>query len=181
MRNALKPVKSLKSIATDYGLYLGGIIALLTVIAYAFSLELLANMWYGFFIMAVVVGLGVLSVAKVKQAQGYASFKESFTAYFITIVIGILISTLVSYLLFNIIDTEAAENLKQITIEKTVEMMKNFNAPSEAIAQTVETIETQDQYALGNILKGLGGNIILYSIIGLIVAAAMKKNNPNAN
>ena len=173
--------KSFKSLAINYGLYLGGLLALLTVIAYAVNLDLLTNMWYGIFILIAIIVFGIFSVAKTKQLQdGYASFKESFTAFFITVVLGLTISTLVSYLLFNFIDTEAADVLKQKTIEKTVDMMKGFNTPSDAIAQTVEQIESQNQYSIGNILKGLAGYTVFFSIIGLIVAAAMKKSIPNA-
>ena len=172
--------KSLKSISTNYGIYLGVLLALITVISYAVDLSLLTNMWVGIFIMIAIIVFGIISVAKVKQAQnGYASFKDAFTSYFITVLIGLLISTFVSYLLFNFIDPEAAEVLKQATIEKTVEMLQGFNSPSEAIEQAVEQIESQNQYSLGNIAKGLAGYLVVFSIIGLIVAAAMKKSNPN--
>ena len=168
--------KPLKSIASNYGLYLGILLSLITVLSYAINLELLTNMWLGIFIMMAIIIFGIISVAKIKQAQnGYASFKQSFTAYFITVLIGLLVSTLVSYLLFNVIDTDAAEVLKQKTIEQTVEMMEGFNSPTDVIDQTVEQIESQNQYSIGNILKGLAGYLVLFSIIGLIVAAAMKK------
>ncbi|WP_303316017.1 DUF4199 domain-containing protein [Flavivirga abyssicola] len=172
--------KSLKSIASNYGLYLGAILALLTVIAYAVNLGLLTNMWYGIFILITIIVLGIMSVAKTKQLQnGYASFKEAFTSYFLTVLIGLVISTFISYILFNFIDTDAAEVLKEKTIEKTVQMLESFNTPSDAIAKSVEQIESQNQYSLGNIAKGLAGYLVLFSIIGLIVAAAMKKSNPD--
>ena len=172
--------KTLKSIATNYGLYLGILLALLTVISYAINLELLTNMWYGIFILITIITFGFVSVVKVKQAQnGYASFKEAFTSYFITVLLGLVISTLVSYLLFNFIDTDAAEVLKEKTIEKTIQMMENFNTPSDAMAEAVEKIESQIQFAIGSIIKGLAGYLVFFSIIGLIVAAAMKKSNPD--
>lgn len=172
--------KSLKSIAVNYGLYLGALLALITVLAYAVDLGLLTNMWVGIFMLIAVIVFGIISVAKVKQAQqGLATFKDAFTAYFITVLIGLTISTFVSFLLFNVIDTAAAEELKQKTIEQTVQMMEGFNAPTDAIDQTVEQLENQNQYSVGNILKGLGGYLVLFSIIGLIVAAAMKKSNPD--
>ncbi len=91
--------KTLKSIATNYGLYLGVLMALLTVISYAVNLELLTNMWYGIFILIAIIAFGIISVAKLKQAQnGFASFKEAFSSYFITVIIGLVISTFVSYL-----------------------------------------------------------------------------------
>ncbi|MFD0989602.1 DUF4199 domain-containing protein [Mariniflexile jejuense] len=172
--------KSLKSIATNYGLYLGILLALLTVISYAINIELLTYTWYGIFILIAIVAFGIVSVAKIKQAQnGFASFKESFSAYFITVLIGLIISTVVSYLIFNFIDTEAAGILKEKTVEKTVQMMKSFNAPNEAIAEAVEKIESQNQFSIGGILKGLAAYLVFFSVIGLIVAAAMKKSKPD--
>ena len=172
--------KTLKSIATNYGLYLGVLMALLTVLSYAINLELLTNMWYGIFILIAIIAFGIISVAKLKQAQnGFASFKEAFSSYIITVIIGLVISTFVSYLLFNFIDTDAADVLKEKTIEKTVQMMENFNTPNEAIAAAVDQIESQNQWSIGNILKGLAGYIVFFSVIGLIVAAAMKKSKPD--
>lgn len=173
--------KSLKSIATNYGLYLGAGLAFITVIVYAIKLDLFASMWFGLTLLALMIVVGIVAVAKVKQAQnGYASFKESFTSFFITMLIAVLISTVMSYLLFNVIDPEAAVTLKEMTIEKSVAMMEGFNAPVDAIDKAVTQMEEQDQYSIGNVLKGLAGNLVVMSIIGLIVAAAMKKNNPNA-
>lgn len=173
--------KTLKSIATNYGLYLGILLTLATIIPYAVNIELLINTYLGIFILIAVIVLGIISVAKVKQAQnGYASFKEAFTAYFITIALGLFISTLVSYLLFNFIDTGAADVLKEKTIEKTVQMLEGFNSPTDVIDQTVENMEAQNNYSIVNIAKGLAGYLVMFSIIGLIVAAAMKKKNPDA-
>lgn len=172
--------KTLKSIATNWGLFLGALLSGITVVAYAVNLDLLINMWVGIFILIAIIVFGIISVAKVKQMQdGYASFKEAFTSFFLTVLIGLAISTLVSYLLFNFIDTGAADILKEKTIERTVEMMKSFNTPSEVLAETVEQMETQNQYSLGNIFKGFAGYLVLFSIIGLIVAAAMKKSKPD--
>ncbi|MDN3665732.1 DUF4199 domain-containing protein [Algibacter miyuki] len=173
--------KTLKSVATNFGLYLGTLLALITIVPYAIDITILTNTWLGIFILIAIIVFGIISVAKAKQVQaGYATFKEAFTAYFITVALGLLISTLVSYVLFNFIDTDAAEVLKQKTIEKTVEMMEGFNSPSGVIDQTVENMEAQNNYSIANIVKGLAGYLVMFSIIGLIVAAAMKKKNPDA-
>ncbi|SHI29235.1 DUF4199 domain-containing protein [Algibacter luteus] len=173
--------KSLKSIATNYGLYLGVLLAAVTVLAYAVKLELLTNMWLGITLLIVIIVFGIISIVKVKQAQGgFASFKEAFTSYFITILLGLVISTVVSFLIFNVVDTDAAETLKQKTIEQTVQMMEGFNTPVEVIDETVEKMEAQNQFGIAGVLKNLAGQLVLFSIIGLIVAAVMKKSNPDA-
>lgn len=173
--------KSLKSIAKDYGLYLGVILSLLAVVAYAIDLNLFVNTWFGLSFYVVAIVLGIFSIAKAKQAlNGYASFKESFTAYFITILVGMVIITLVSYILFNFIDTEAALSLKEKSIEKMVQVYENMNLSQDNIAKAVDKLEGENLFSLKNSLISLLINYLLpLSIIGLLVAAIMKKTNPD--
>ena len=169
--------KTIKSSAINYGLYLGAALSLITVAIYAIDLDLMVNMWLGIFLLVVVAGVGVVSTAKSKSLQGgFISFKDALGSYVLTVAIGYLLSTLVSYILFNFIDPEAAAYLQEKTVELTVSMMEGFNLPAEAIAEAVAKIETTNQYGLGNLLKSFAFGMIFQIIIGLIVAAIMKKN-----
>jgi len=171
--------KSVKSSAINYGLYLGLFLVALTVLAYAINLGLLTNLWFGIFIIIAIVAFGVVSVAKAKGLlNGFISFKHAFGTYFLTVLIGLLISTVVSYLLFAVIDTEAAETLKEQTIEMTITNMERFGAPVDSISEQVEKMKADNQYSIMNILKGLAGQLVLFSIIGLIVALIMKRSDP---
>lgn len=174
--------KSLKSIATNFGLYLALSLSLITVIAYAVDLNLFVNTWYGISIYIIIIFFGIYAVAKVKQAfNSYASFKDAFSAYFITILVGLLVSTVITYILFNFIDTDAALVLKEKSIEKLIEVYENMNLPEDKIAQMVDKVESENLYSIKNSLIGMATSYLLpLSIIGLIVAAAMKKSNPNA-
>ncbi len=168
---------SINSIAKNYGTYLGALLALLTVFAYAVNLDLMVNMWYGIFILLAILVFGIISVSKTKGfLEGFISFKQSFTAYFLTVLIGLAISTVVSYIIFNIVDPEAANLLKEKSIEVSIAFMEGFGAPAEAIAEAVEEMEKQNQYSIGSLAKSLAWLLVIYSIIGLIVAAVMKKN-----
>ncbi len=168
---------SIKSIAKNYGTYLGGLLALLTVLVYAVSLDMMTNVWYSIFILLLIVVFGIVSVVKTKsKLEGYISFKQSFTAYFITVLIGLVISTVVAYVIFNIIDPEAANILKEKSIERMISFMEGFGAPAESIAEAVDKMENDNQFSIANILMSLAGQLVLFSIIGLIVAAVMKKN-----
>ena len=172
---------SIKSSAINYGLYLGGLLSLIIVSIYAIDLGLMVNMWIGIGILLVIVGFGVVSVAKSKSLlEGFMSFKQAFSSYFITIAIGLLINVVISAILFNFIDPEAADIIKEKTVEITIKMMEGFNTPAEAIAEAVENIESQNQYSIVNMIKSLVWSLVLQSIIGLIVAAIMKKTNPDA-
>jgi len=172
---------SIKSSAINYGLYLGGALALVTVAIYAIDLSLMVNMWLGILLILVIVGFGVVSTAKSKGIQeGILSFKQAFSSYFITVVVGITISTIVSALLFNFIDPEAAIQMKEMTVEATINMLEGFGAPPESIAEAVERIENQNQFGLGALVQNLIWSFVIQAVIGLIVALIMKKTDPDA-
>lgn len=173
--------KSLKSSAINYGLYLGAALSLITIAIWFIDINLMANMWLGIIILLAVIAFGVVATAKAKSIQeGFLSFKEAFSSYFITVAIGIIISSIVSMILFNYVDPEAAKQIQQITIDATVNMMEGFGAPTETIAEAVEKIESQNQYSLVNTLKSIAWGLVFQAVIGLIVAAIMKKSDPDA-
>lgn len=174
--------KSFKSIAKDYGLYLGALLSLLTVVGYAVSLDLFTKVWFGISLLIVIIAFGVISTSKSKKSLGgYISFKDAFTSYFITILIGLVISALVSFIIFNVVDAEAANTLQQKIIETQVERLESFNVPNEVISQTVEKIEAKGNlYSIGNVLQSIVWQLAGFSIVGLIVAAIMKKRNPDS-
>lgn len=172
---------SIKSSALNYGLYLGGALALVTVAIYAIDLSLMVNMWLGIFLILIIVGFGVVSTAKSKGIlEGFLSFKQAFTSYFITVVVGITISTIISAILFNFIDPEAAMQMKEMTVQATINMLEGFGAPPESIAEAVEKIENQNQFGIGALIQNLIWSFVIQAILGLIVAAIMKKSNPDA-
>ena len=172
---------SIKSSAINYGLYLGGALALITVAIWFIDINQMANMWLGIGLLLAIIAFGVVSTAKSKSMLGgFLTFKQAFSSYFITVAVGIAISSLVSMLLFNYIDTEAGKQIQQITVESTIKMMEGFGAPPETIAEAVEKIESQNQFSFVNTLKSLAWGFLFQAVIGLIVAAIMKRSNPDA-
>ncbi|MDO5977729.1 DUF4199 domain-containing protein [Flavivirga spongiicola] len=173
--------KSLKSIAINHGLYLGIALSLFTLIGYAINLGLLVNYWVMLLILPLsIIIFGIISTSKIKgKFDGFLSFKEAFSSFFITVAIGVIVSTLVSIIIFNFIDPDAAIETKEILITNTENFMRGMNAPLEAIAESVEQIENQDTFSLGAQFKSLAQSLVFFAIIGLIVAAVMKKNNPD--
>lgn len=173
--------KNLKSMAINYGLYLGLGLSIYTLIGYSVSLGLLVNYWMILLVLPLtIIIFGIVSTVKIKSKfDGFLSFKEAFSSFFITVTIGIIISTLVSIVIFNFIDPNAAIETKEILMTNTENFMISMGAPLEAVAESIEQIEKQDTYAIGTQFKSLAQSIIFFAIIGLIVAAVMKKNNPD--
>ncbi|WP_299887596.1 DUF4199 domain-containing protein [uncultured Lacinutrix sp.] len=173
---------STKSSSINYGLYLGVILAAITVLCYAIKLELLVNFWLVLVALPIlIIMFGVISVVKSRNIlEGFISFKQAFSSYFITVAIGIIISTIISYLIFNFVDPEAALHLKSLAIEKTEITMKNWGAPLDEIAKQVEAMENQDSQSISAQLFSLAQSLVFFAVIGLIVALIMKRNPENA-
>ncbi|OUD33996.1 DUF4199 family protein, partial [Flavobacterium sp. FPG59] len=98
----------IKKNAVKYGIIsaLFGVFA--TTFMYVIDINLFVNIGLGFGILGVylLIGIILLSATK-KEMQNKFSYKEAFTTYFLSALIGITISTAFSLLLFNVIDTEA--------------------------------------------------------------------------
>ena len=171
-----------KKISTSYGIYLGVSLILIVVLAYAFDLSLFTKWWFGISLLIFVVIMACISTSKAKKVStSLFKFKDAFGAYFLTIFIGTFISLLFGILLFNVIDSQAAETLTELTIESTREMMEGFGAPEAQINEALQKMQNENQYSIMNQLKGYGFQLIMYAVIGLIVALVFKeKDTTNA-
>lgn len=173
--------KSLKSSAINFGLYLGLTLASINIILYVIDVKLFNSMWLGISIFISIIIFGIMSVnASKKLLGGYISFKKAFTSYFITVALGLFISTVIYFLIFNVIDTESAQVLAEMQIENQVKMMENFGAPQASIDEAITKLENNDPFSIGNQLLGYAIFLTIMSLVGLIVAGVTKRNDPNA-
>lgn len=173
--------QAIKKNGVNFGLILAAFLVLRTVAIYAIDLELFINALVGITDLVVTIGLGILTVVKIKKAQGgFVTFKEAFTGFFITITIGVVIYSLFNILLFNVIDTEAKTIIQEKVISKTVETFKKINAPADMVKETIKKMRESDSFSPAQQLLGLALTILMYSIAGLITAVAMKKQDPFA-
>ena len=166
--------------AVSYGLTLGVVSALITVLIYALDLSLFTKWYIGVITFVIALTFGILSAKKTKDiVVGFTSFKQAFSGYFITIAIGLAISTAVSILLFNVVDTEAASVVQEEIVDATEKMMQNFGAPQETIDKSLAEMETTNQFGVVNQLKGYVFSLAFYAVIGLIVALVFREKDPN--
>jgi len=171
--------ESVKKNGVNYGLILGLFSILATAVIYAVDLSMFTSIWLGLILFVIGMTIGIMAVAKTKKVLGgYITFKEAFTTFFIVMLIGLLSNMIFSYILFNLIDPAAAETIKDNLIEMTVSLGQKFGTPSEELKTQVEAIRDTDNYSLISQLKTLMGSLLFYIVIGLIVAAIMKKNKP---
>jgi hypothetical protein len=167
-----------KSTAINNGLYLGAILSLVSVLIYAVNLDLFTEWWLGIILFVVVVVYGVISAVKSRTIlNGFISFKQAFTSYFITVAIGTLIATVVGIAIFTYIDPEAATYLNEQILLVTKQTMERFGMPQEAMEAALEEAATKDNFSLGMQSQAFVFRLAFYAVVGLIVALIVKKTN----
>jgi hypothetical protein len=168
---------TMKKTGVTFGLILAAYLVLRTTLIYSIDLTLFVNGWLGFIDFLVALVLTIVAIAKVKKSMGgFISFKEAFSVYFITIAIGLTVYTIYNMILFNVIDPEAKQVVQEHVIESTIGTMQKFGADSAMIKESVTKMRETDSFSIPQQLLGLAITLIVYSIIGLIVAVAMRKN-----
>jgi len=171
---------TVKSIGLNYGLYLGAFFILITGIIYAVDLDIFLNWWLRILFFIIAIGTGVVAAMKIRsQLGGYISFKDAFTGFFLTMVVSTVLSTIVSIVLFAVIDPEAAQYLNEQILIQTKEMMERWNTPQEIMISELEKARDKDNFSVGNQSFGMLISFIFYAIFGLIVALIVKRKNPD--
>ena len=100
-------MEDLRKNAINYGMYLGLILIAFNTIIYAADINLFTNMWVGILTMIIMVSVAVFTTVKHKnKLGGFLSFKEAFSSFIITVIVGSLISVIYTIVLFNFIDPE---------------------------------------------------------------------------
>jgi hypothetical protein len=168
----------IKKNGITFGIITGLFSVLFTTLIYVVDLKLFTEWWLGIVNIVIYISIGVFLLVKTKkELNGVFPFKDAFTTYFISAIIGIFISVAFNIILFNFIDPAAKETIKELTIKFAVEMMEKFNAPAEAIKQAVADMQANDQFSVGQLLKGSVFSILFSAIFGLILAAIFKSKS----
>lgn len=168
------------TIPLRWGLIVGFVSILLFTIYSMFMMET-AGMWgaAGFGIFSFILMMVLLSIMALQQRKamgGFITFKEAFSAIFVSILIVVVMSQVYSAIYTNLIDPEYYEKTLQMSQNMTLQLGASEEATEQAIAQAEEQIEKQK--SVGGILMSAMFTIILYSLFGFIIAAVVKKNKP---
>jgi len=165
----------IKKNGVSFGIITGVVSALITTAIYSIDLNLFIKWWLGIIIFLIYITIGIVLLSKTKkELKGIFSFKEAFTTYFISAVIGILISVGFNILLFNVIDPSVKDTLNEITIKYTVETMEKFGTPSSAINEAVKKMQESSPYSTLELIKGSAFSIAGSALFGLLLALIFK-------
>lgn len=170
---------AIKEHGVKIGLIYGSVSILYALYAYLIDSTVYTKMWTGIAFFFVAIGFYIYAVAKVKKEMGgYISFKEAFSAFMVAAIVATALSTVFNMLLMGVIDPAFAEevfdNIKMVTYER----LENANLPEEKMEEIMANFEGKNPFSLWSQTKTFFTGVAFSAIIGLITAAAMKKDNP---
>lgn len=175
--NPMNP--AIKNNGVRFGLIYGVISIVYALYAYLFDSSVYVSIWSGILFFFLSLGFYIYAVAKAKkELGGYITFKEAFSTFMIAAVVATAISTVFSILLMGVIDPEYAETVLDLIKETTMERLESANLPEEKMEEILNTLDERNPFAIGSLAKNFFFGVAFSSVIGLITAAAMKKNNP---
>jgi len=179
-----EPKVTLRDHAIKWGVILGLVGIIYTVLLYIVDAALLANMWLGLFTLVLFLGLVIYAgIDYRKQIGGLLPFGKAYQHGFLTLVIGGIIGTLFNYLLYNIIDPGVVETLAEAGAENARAIAERFGAPPEAIDDAVEQARTDtiDRLQGAGVFISYLWGLIAYAIIALITGAIVKRKPPESD
>lgn len=158
-----------------FGIISGMISLLITTLIYTFNIELFISFWTGFISILIYIVISIILLLKTKkELNNVFPFKQAFTTYFISAIVGICISLIFNIILFNFIDPGVKETIKDLSVKYAVEMMRKFNTPEDAMSKAIADLQANDQFSIGQLIKGSTFSLAFSAVYGLIIAAIFK-------
>lgn len=168
----------IKKNGITYGVITGVILSLITAFMYAIDIELFIAWWTTLLSFSVFIIIPIILLSKTKkELSGIFPFKDAFTTYFISAVIGVLISVAFKIVLFNFIDPAVKETLLDLTIKYLISTSENFGVQASSLNETISKLRETDPYSIVEQLKGSIFTIFFCAILGLIMAAFFKSKS----
>lgn len=169
----------MKSKTVRYGFILAIISILVQILVYATNVEWMASVTYSLLSFLLSLILVIYFGLQLRKARGgFASFKEMFSDIFIMLLVAGVIGILFNYVLFNFIDPQLAETLKQAVIKNSQAMFSKIGMSDSEIDTALAEIEKQDMSV--TLVKSIQqlGMVVTFSAIGAVILAAILKKKP---
>lgn len=160
-----------------YGAILGFVGILVSVIFYVMDMAAVSwTQWVNILVSVVIMSYCLVTYRK-EYLGGYASFGQIWKMALVVGVIATIITTIYSYILMGFIDTELLDRMKLVQEQK---MMNNPRIPEAQLDGIIERLDKTMTLKRTTIMSLIFGPVS-WAILGLILAAFIKKNNPADN
>lgn len=176
-----------KRIAINYGLVVSAVAVGYTLVAYIFNEAWLSSQGGGIIMLVAILLVPYFGVRDFRKSNdGFATFREVFSVYMLPLILSTLVGIAFNWLLHHVIDPKLAIRMGERVYERFAEMpedqrkgvMAFMGAANDAELKAESIKMTAEQVTILGMLKSSGVGIIMYAVVGLIVAAITKKNRP---
>ena len=167
--------------AIRWGLIWGVVSIIIALLVYIVDITLFVKWWFGLLLLGISVAYVIYAGINYRQSVGnHIKFGKAWIHSFVTLAIAGLLGTLFNIALFGFIDPDAAETLKEATVQMSVDMAESFGATGAALdqAEAQAREQAEGQYTLVGSFKQYGWGLLMYAIFSLIVGAIVKKKDP---
>lgn len=170
----------IKKISKKTGVYLGGVLVLITLIAYLFDWDLFLSPWFQFskFLVIMVFAIYASLKAKKHDLNRRFSFRDGFSSFVIPAIFGLAIFTLFNWLLFNYIAPDAGHYVDETSINLLKERLQGLDVPENKIKEATSSLKGSYQFSFLKLLQGYVINLVLYCIPASIIALIFKSKKP---
>jgi len=167
------------SIPLKWGLIIGLVSMFITTIYGLFIMQSLGMMGMGIFgVVSFIIFMLLLLYMATEQRKamgGYITFREAFSAIFVSILIIVSITTVYTYIYTHFIDDTYFEKVRDMSVN----MAASFGGDeAREAAEAAADEQMEKQKGIGGTMIGFATSIILYSLFGFIIAAIVKRNKP---
>jgi hypothetical protein len=160
-----------------YGVVVAFVGILLGIIFYI--MDLYTASWTQWVSLAISLAVVIYCAVHYRKEHlgGYASYGKMWTMIFVIGIISTLITTLYTYILMGVIDPELIDKMKLAAEQK---ILNNPRIPENIVDRSLERLDKSMQ--LGRMITmGLISGPIVWALLGLVIAAFVKKNDPAEN
>jgi len=166
--------------AIKYGLMIGIVQILLALLLYLMGIEYMTKWWVSILIFVLAIILLVTVGKKIRAENGgFISFGNLFVLMLISFVSSMAVATIFNILLYNVIDTNLAQNIEDVTIENMTSMFEGLGMDDDKIEEAMVGMESiSEKFTVAGQAITFMWSIVWGAIISSILAAILKKN-PN--
>lgn len=179
--------ENMKKTALNFGLIISAVGILFSLTAYVIDEKLFVNPIATILVLVISVVLPFFAIRSYKKLNnGFASFREAFSAFILPVILSLFVNFLFNMLLHNVIDSDLSARQGAMAFEGMMDM------PDEQLEATLSIMglesmdelesemikKTKEGASVVGSLKSSATGFIFFCFIGLIAAAVSKKNPP---
>tara|TARA_B100001113_G_C20762784_1_gene471669 strand:- start:6 stop:530 length:525 start_codon:yes stop_codon:yes gene_type:complete len=168
---------NLKKNSANIGVKLGVVLLILSTFSYIYDIKLFYNRVLSSCSFPIIIGFCIYSIYDAKKLQNQIiSFKEAFTAYFVCIVVGYLILSVVDIIIFKFIDPEAGKIINEELMIQQKEIWDSQQKPEDEITKGLANMQNYPRYSYFSVYMNYMFTILFNAFVGLFPAFILKKS-----